>query len=366
MFQLKTRGIPINLTAPTVATIISQTWSKDLVANTPSGQTVFLFKNVPPIQDKIMIVGIATLEYLEEGDIIYIDTNGSIHTLFRKNSHHNALFITDRCNSNCLMCSQPPKNVDDLTHFFNINTSLIPLIPKDTIELGITGGEPTLLGQRFITLLDQIKDELPNTDIHILTNGRSFAWKHIPQALSSINNEQIVYGIPIYSDYYKQHDYIVQAKDAFNQTVLGLHNMAKFNHRLELRIVLHKESFKRLPQLAKYIYMNFPFVEHIAFMGLEYTGYTIANKDLLWMEPTEYSDELEDAVLYLNAMGMNVSIYNLQLCLLKPSLWQFAQRSISDWKQNYLKECESCTKTERCGGVFATSKKHSQLIQAIK
>ncbi|WP_349681552.1 His-Xaa-Ser system radical SAM maturase HxsC [Sphingobacterium sp. UBA6320] len=366
MIQLKTRGIPINLHSATLATVISQTWSKDLVAYTPSGQTIFLHKEVPPIQDKIMVVGITTLDYLTEGDIIYIDTNGNIQTLYRIKSPHNTLFVTDRCNSNCLMCSQPPKNVDDLEHFFNINTSLISLMPKDTLELGITGGEPTLLGQRFITLLKQIKDELPNTDIHILTNGRSLAWKHIPQALSSINNERMVYGIPLYSDYYRQHDYIVQAKDAFNQTILGLHNMARFNQRLELRIVLHKESFKRLPQLAKYIYMNLPFVEHIAFMGLEYTGYTVANKDLLWMEPTEYSDELEDAVLYLHTMGMNVSIYNLQLCLLRPSLWQFAQKSISDWKQNYLNECESCSQTERCGGVFETSKKHSQLIQAIK
>lgn len=366
MIQLRTRGIPVNFQFPTLATIISQWGDNSLVANTPCGQTILLCKGVPPIQDQVMIVGITTLDYLAQGDIVYININGNINTLYRHKSHHNALFVTDRCNSNCLMCSQPPKNLDDLTHFFNINTSLISLIPKETLELGITGGEPTLLGQRFITLLEQIKIDLPNTDIHILTNGRSFAWKHIPKALHEINNKRIVYGIPLYSDYYRQHDYIVQAEDAFNQTVLGLHNMARFNQRIELRVVLHKQSFKRLPQLAKYIYMNLPFVEHIAFMGLEYTGYTIANRDLLWMEPSEYSEELEDAVLYLNTMGMNVSIYNLQLCLLKPSLWQFAQKSISDWKQNYLKECESCSVIERCGGVFETSKKHSSLIQAFK
>jgi len=247
MIQLKTRGIPINLSQSTVATIYSKQHNNKLIAVSTDGIRIILSEEVPPLEHETMVVGISTLDYLQEGDIVHIDTNGSIHTLFRSNSPHNALFITDRCNSNCLMCSQPPKNFDDLTHFFNINSALIPLIPKDTRELGITGGEPTLLGQRFITLLNQLTAELANTDIHILTNGRGFAWKHIPQALSVVNNNNIVYGIPLYSDYYKQHDYIVQAKDAFHQTVVGLHNMARHNLRIELRIVLHQQTYARLP-----------------------------------------------------------------------------------------------------------------------
>lgn len=365
MIQLKTRGIPINLSQSSVATIYSKQFNKELIAVSSHDRRIILSEEVPPLDNETMIVCIPTLDHLEQGDIVHIDTNGSIHTLFRNNSPHNALFITDRCNSNCLMCSQPPKNFDDLTHFFNINSALIPLIPKETRELGITGGEPTLLGQRFITLLNQLTDELPNTDIHILTNGRAFAWKHVAQAFSVVNNNNIVYGIPLYSDYYQQHDYIVQAKDAFNQTVVGLHNMARHNLRLELRIVLHQQSYKRLPKLAKYIYMNFPFVEHIAFMGLEYIGYTVKNNEILWIEPQHYMNELEDAVLYLADMGMNVSIYNLQLCLLKPSLWKFARKSISDWKQKYLEECSNCSLLDSCGGVFDTSKKHSSFIQAI-
>lgn len=365
MIQLKTRGIPINLSQSTVATIYSKQHNNKLIAVSTDGIRIILSEEVPPLEHETMVVGISTLDYLQEGDIVHIDTNGSIHTLFRINSPHNALFITDRCNSNCLMCSQPPKNFDDLTHFFNINSALIPLIPKDTPELGITGGEPTLLGQRFITLLNQLTAELANTDIHILTNGRGFAWKHIPQALSVVNNNNIVYGIPLYSDYYKQHDYIVQAKDAFHQTVVGLHNMARHNLRIELRIVLHQQTYARLPKLAKYIYMNFPFVEHVAFMGLEYIGYTVKNKGILWIEPQKYMNELEEAVLHLADMGMNVSIYNLQLCLLKPSLWRFARKSISDWKQKYLEECSGCSLLDSCGGVFDTSKKHSNFIQAI-
>ena len=367
MIQLKTKGIAVNIARATLAIVLQKKSNNTIIAHSPQdNEQIILSTEIPSSASQAMVVGIPTLEYLEKGDIVYVNTNGTINTLFRNNSSHNALFITDRCNSNCLMCSQPPRNFDDLDHFFNLNTTLIQHIPKNTAELGITGGEPTLLGKRFITLLQQLTYELPDTDIHILTNGRSFAWKHIPQALGKIDNRRIVYGIPLYSDYYRIHDYIVQAKDAFNQTILGFHNMARNYLRLELRIVLHKQSYKRLPKLAKFIYMNLPFVEHIAFMGLEYTGYTIKNNEVLWIEPGDYENELEEAILYLDNIGMTVSIYNLPLCLLKPTLWKFTRKSISDWKQQYLNECKDCALLEQCGGLFETSKRHSSNIKAVK
>lgn len=315
--------------------------------------------------DSKYIKNIFSLDHLEEGDIVAIYPSGAVNTLFRSRSQQNSLFITDRCNSNCLMCSQPPRNRDDLDFYYSINRELIRLIPKETQELGITGGEPTLLGSRLIDLLKLITLELPDTSIHILTNGRAFAWKNIVSKLGSINNQNIMFGIPLYSDYYVQHDYIVQAKDAFSQTVLGFHNMAKHGLRLELRVVLHKLSYKRLPELAKFIYKNLPFVEHVAFMGLEYTGYTPYNSDKLWIEPSDYMQELEEAVYLLDSLGMNVSIYNLPLCLTSPTLWQFCRNSISDWKRDYTEECSKCNLLNSCGGVFATSKILSSEIQAV-
>jgi His-Xaa-Ser system radical SAM maturase HxsC len=313
--------------------------------------------------------GVSNLPFisnLSEGDIVSINPQGIINTLFRVKSGHNSLFITDRCNSNCLMCSQPPKDRDDLSYHYTINKQVIDLIPAETEQLGITGGEPTLLGGRLIELFSQIKERLPETQIHVLTNGRTFAWKQIPRMISEVENRNIVFGIPLYSDYFLDHDYVVQAKDAFNQTILGFHNMARFGQRLELRVVLHQQTYKRLPQLARFIYKNLPFVEHVAFMGLEYTGYTPYNSSILWIEPEEYLNELEDAVLFLDRVGMNISIYNSQLCLLSHDLWKFSRKSISDWKQEFTAECKECALLEQCGGVFATSKKHSSKIKAIK
>ena len=369
MIQLKTKGTPHNVTNTIVAEVISVGNHSEVVCYSPEideNISLTLEQIEPDENDKLKIVfALASLNHLEKGDIVLINTKGLIYTLFRVKSPHNSLFITDRCNSNCLMCSQPPKNKDDLDYYFGINSQLIKMIPRTTQELGISGGEPTLFGNRFITLLEMITKHLPETNVHVLTNGRSFAWKNFPYAISKINNRKIVFGIPLYSDYYQDHDYIVQAKQAFNQTILGFHNMARYDLRLELRVVLHKQTYQRLPSFAKFIFKNLPFLEHVAFMGLEYTGYTLHNSELLWIEPSEYLKQLEDAVFYLDEMGINVSIYNHQLCLLKPTLWKFARNSISDWKQEFLDECSKCKLLAECGGVFATSKKHSHEIKAV-
>jgi len=301
-----------------------------------------------------------------EGDIVAIGDNGNIRTIYRVNSNQNSLLVTERCNSNCLMCSQPPKDKDDIEYLHNIHKQLIPLIPKNCIELGITGGEPTVLGQKLFELLEIIKSELPTTEIHMLTNGRSFSINALAEKLGRVNNPRLMLGIPLYSDYYQIHDYVVQAKNAFYQTMMGIYNLKRYNIRIEIRIVLHKITIPRLVKLAKYIYKNLAFVDHVAFMGLEITGFTLANLEDLWIEPKDYIPELQEAVEFLGKRGMNVSIYNTPLCILPREVWQYARKSISDWKNIYFDECSKCTMLDKCGGLFASAvKRHSEHIKAF-
>src|SRR5690606_26581498 len=189
-----------------------------------------------------------------------------------------------------------------------------------------------LMGGLFFDLLKQLQHELPDAEIHCLTNGRSFAWNNMAAKLGVLDYNRLTLGIPLYSDYYQQHDYIVQDKDAFNQMVQGLYNLAKYGQRIEIMIVLQKQSIPRLTKLAQFIYRNLPFVEHVAFMGLEYQGYTPHSIDHLWIDPVYYMDQLREAVEYLSLMRIPVSIYNTQLCLLPKDLWPYSRKSISDWK----------------------------------
>ncbi len=112
--------------------------------------------------------------YLKNGDIVSIDgARPYLRTLFRKDSFHNSILLTEQCNNYCLMCSQPPKKGDD-SYLLRRTFDLLSLIPKDAGRIGFTGGEPTLYGDGLIDLLKHAKLQLPNTSIDILSNGRRF------------------------------------------------------------------------------------------------------------------------------------------------------------------------------------------------
>lgn len=61
---------------------------------------------------------------------------------------------------------------------------------------------------------------------------------------------------------------------------------------------------------------NLTFVDHVALMALEVTGFARANLDRIWIDPFDYHKKLTEAALLLEASGMPVSIYNHQLCTL--------------------------------------------------
>jgi His-Xaa-Ser system radical SAM maturase HxsC len=314
-----------------------------------------------------LIYAVREYDHFRSGDLVLLQpATGFVRTVYRPDSEHNALFMTERCNSNCLMCSQPPKDRDDVDQFVRTNLDVIRLVRPGPQYIGITGGEPTLLGQGLMTIVAALRDQWPATDVHMLTNGRLFAWTGFTRRFAAVGHPRLTLGIPLYSDDPVQHDYIVQAKHAFDQTVIGLHALARWKQQIEIRIVLHRASVPRLPNLARYIYRNFPFVAHVALMGLEPTGYTPRNREKLWIDPFDYQNVLEEAVEILSVRGMNVSLYNLQLCLLRPSLWKFARKSISDWKNIYLPECEACGRFQDCGGLFKSSEKmHSSHIHSL-
>jgi His-Xaa-Ser system radical SAM maturase HxsB/His-Xaa-Ser system radical SAM maturase HxsC len=295
------------------------------------------------------------LEYLSAGDIVRVNLRaGEIRVLYRRNSPHNTLFFTDRCNSRCLMCSQPPRAVEDGYLVEEILTA-IPLMSPCTRELCITGGEPTLLGKRFLDVIEATKRWLPDTSLHVLSNGRLFTVRFAGEIVG-IGHPNLMIGIPLYSDIGSKHDFIVQAKGAFDETVRGITNLARCGQQIEIRFVIHKQTFERLPQTARFIARNFPFVTQVALMGLEMMGFAKANLNALWIDPAEYQAQLCAAVTELSQSRIKVMIYNHQLCLLARQLWPFARKSISDWKNIYMPQCKECSIQESCGGFFASAK----------
>ena len=165
---------------------------------------------------------------------------------FEINSNSNVLFVTNQCNNHCIMCCQPPQQDNDFNFFYNQNVKLIKSAPKETKVVCITGGEPTLAGNYFFDLVSLVRSELPSTDIHVLSNGRTFINNDFTHQLKVSGGDKVFVGVPLHSDYFRDHDIIAGAKGAFNETMLGLYNLADEGIPIELRVVVNKLNYPKI------------------------------------------------------------------------------------------------------------------------
>ncbi len=288
---------------------------------------------------------------------------GLLVVLIAKGSSSNYLSLTDRCNHRCLMCPQPPVKTE--ASRLEQNLRLIALMSKDTASLGITGGEPTLVGDDLITILQAIKKRLPHTAITILTNAVKLADPAFVYKIANCRCNDLQVDVPLFASIPELHNEIVGAK-TFYKTIHGIYNLATYGLDIGLRIVVHRLNYQHLMPLAYYIYHNFPFVKQVAFMQMETMGYAEDNIQRLWIDPFDYKDQLSAAANFLRQRGITTLIYNAQLCVINPDVREIAVQSISEWKNISLSECQQCAHVQECPGFFASNKRyHSAHIRAL-
>ncbi len=328
----------------------------DLNALARSGAGGVVLAERPHNADLFAVSAIQRNDVISPGDVIRILPKGELRVLYRRGANANVLFVTERCNSLCLMCSQPPRNENDDWRVREI-LELIPLIDPDLGRLGITGGEPTLLGAQLAQILATAQEHLPGTTIQVLTNGRLFS---NPDTVATVADARgrVRWCIPLYADTPAQHDFVVQAQGAFDETINGIYNLAEKQQAIEIRVVLHALTIPRLLNVAEFVWRTMPFVNHIALMGLEPIGFAKLNRELLWIDPLDYAERVFEAAAYLDDRNMAVSIYNVPLCVLPRAAWRFAKQSISDWKNVFVEQCTSCSVRGQCCGFFSSADNH--------
>jgi len=92
---------------------------------------------------------------LEDGDILGLWTIPERADAVSARLKTQWFLVTERCNSYCLMCSQPPRNVDDDWIIDEIIDAL-PLIDPQT-QSWISLGRAYSLGERFLEVLRRFK-----------------------------------------------------------------------------------------------------------------------------------------------------------------------------------------------------------------
>lgn len=321
-------------------------------------------------QNNVPVIVVSPDVIFSQGDVISVSERGRIHRNFRAKSQNNAFLVTEACNNLCIMCPQPPKPQSMVNHDVIEQRILrtLELIDDENLpaSLCITGGEPTMLKDGLLRIVEGISARTPQTLIHLLTNGRYLSNEHYTARLAQAGRPQLLAGIPLFGHVSEIHDYVVQSEGAFNQTMAGLLNCYKQGIAVELRVVLTKITVTYLKTLAEFISRNLFFVKHVALMGMENMGFAKLNREAVFIDPWEYKDELSAAIEVFQMYGIDVRVFNLPLCVVNPDTYVWCKQSISDFKNSWNTVCTTCTKRESCCGFFSSSTEKFWLSRHIR
>lgn len=320
------------------------------------GYKGYIFSNKPKNINLEKINYCSNVKYYQtllDYDVVEIVNNRMIRVLYRDDSEDNAIVVTNQCNSNCIMCPD-----SDIVRNTKNNPAIkklleqVKCIPDDTKHITITGGEPGLLREDLLKLLEGCKKYLPNTEFLLLTNGRIFSNTNFTNRVKKSMPDNIRIAIPIYADNEKLHDEITCAKESFKQTIKGIKKLIEKNIDIEIRIVVLKKNYKYLEQIANFIVKEIPQVKIVNIMALEMTGNAYKNRKQVWVNFEKIKEYLYKSCITIIKAGIITNLYNFPLCNLDERLYSIAHKSITDYKIRYKKQCDECLAKESCGGFF--------------
>lgn len=287
-------------------------------------------------------------------DIFEINDNGAAYLCFSNTSTDNAIAVTNRCNSNCIMCpsSETARRLGSTAQIENL-LEIVRHIPTTAAHLTITGGEPFLIGEDMFVLLQAIKEKFRRTDILLLTNGRAFASKRFCALLEQSLPKHTVIGIPLHGYDPQSHDSITGVPGSFAQTFAGLQNILEKRLHVELRIVVSRLSAEWLDQIATLICASLSSVYCVKIIGLEMLGSAAVHREMVWISYRAAFLKAKEAITRLIMSGIDVGLYNFPLCAVDREFWHICDKSISDYKVRFADCCERCMVKDACGGIFA-------------
>ena len=271
------------------------------------------------------------------------------------------VYVTNQCNSNCIMCPDSVKlrtRPNEVTRE-NLLEQISEINPEAE-HVDITGGEPTLLKEQLPELIEAVFRQAPDAEVLMLSNGRSFAVGGYTERFSAFAHRRLKIEIPIHGDCAELHDRIAGCPESFVQTRAGIHHLLEAGVEVGIRIVVSRLNYSRLNELIRFISREFPEIKYVNLMGMEVLGNAWKNREQVWIEFDEVKDSLQQAVEQCFVCGIIPSLYNYPLCLFDRKYWYCYRNSISDYKIRYFEECEKCTEKSRCGGFFASTYRYTR------
>ena len=287
-------------------------------------------------------------------DVVEIYSDGRDRRVIEAANPDNTIFVTPKCNSNCIMCPMPePVRKREHKSEYRKIMEIIDCMPSDLSHITITGGEPFLEKESFFNILEKLKFYCePSTSFLLLTNGRALSYKPYMDMFERVIPNNTMVGIPIHGSNADIHDKISQSKGSFDQTVRGIKHLLLVKIPVELRIVVSKLNAENLGDLADFISKEIPDVHSVKIMGLEMLGNAALNQSEVWLPYSEAFQKSKECIDKLIENQIDVQLYNFPLCTVDQEYRMICKKSISDYKIKYLDQCDECSLKKICGGIF--------------
>lgn len=248
-------------------------------------QTVTLY----PFEKRYSISDAEWLRWkeLQDADAISFENTGICYRFYQADAGDAAIVTGLACNTNCVMCpvSESSRRHAQLTPVDELKMQL-RYFGTDIPHITITGGEPTLLKQGLLEVVQYAKEQCPSAEILILTNGRTFSVAPYAQAFNRILIAQDQIAIPIHGSNAERHDAITQAQGSFAQTIQGLRTLAQGTMRIEIRIVVSKLNYRDISNIVELL-LTLPRITVVNFIALEMCGNAIKNRAQVWIDYPE-------------------------------------------------------------------------------
>ena len=296
---------------------------------------------------------------LGEGSCIEINTSGKIQSAFSL-TNDNTLYITDKCNSNCIMCpmAEPARKFGHNTPI-EVLRELVKYMPENMEHLTITGGEPFMIRGYLFDILKTLKNNNKAYSYLLLTNGRIFSNHEYCQKFSESVPEDFLVGIPLHGHNEEIHDAISQTPGSFIQTTRGIINLLSTKSAsVEIRIVINKINAPHMIEIAQLICQKFSGINSVKFMGMEMLGNAIINSEKIWISYKDAFSKIKPAIDFLIKNSIDVAIYNFPLCFVDREYWHICANSIAKHKIKYTEACNQCNEKNSCGGMFTGTDKY--------
>jgi len=259
--------------------------------------------------------------------------------------------ITDKCNVNCIFCSNEdfnvyydpplyrPHTLEELKEYFK---KQIPL-SEDNITL--TGGEPTLR-KDLVSILQFITDRYPKATITLLTNGRLFSYKKYCDDFKKFKNLEIE--IALNSHKKEIHDACTMCRGSFEQTDKGIKNLLAAGITTNLRIIVTKLNYENLVDSAEYISKNYSGINKIVIIYPRIKGRALEHKNELIVSYGKIMPHLNNALSLLVKKKIGFQLLHFPFCIIVKRYWK---NTLKNPYKVVLDACRKCSQYDECPGV---------------